>query len=541
MNQHDNDITLDRLADFLEGTLPEAEAARIRQALETSDALRAEYEWLRMAAEDIEAIGAHLEADSPEIDVVDGVMQTLEQAGASSNTVRLDSRKGKTRPGLAFWGAAALAAAVLLLMAGLAVRLGVFAPDTPDAPQVSEALEVPERPEDETLAVETEETPETDRLVAAMQQLVEGTESRLETSGRRVDRSTIRATDAPRIGDITVDEVVSLRQAALTNPEAWARLTQMATLDAGAAAEVAADPDAPPGAIVGVAASLSAEEARQLLVTAVGRMDQPQPYARLALAKTYLAAPFDAPEMEVEAPPPVLLDGMTPDDLHAFLNEIAALQALDPGNALFDALRAGALFRLGDTAGALAALQDLQAKEVATAYGLDSARSREQALTSAGMPEETARVLSAMLAGADEYNMLCDLARELLQSGQAYEAQGDLDTARDVYEATRRLGEQVAGNAPLSEEALAGVDIQRMALEELEALYGHSGLAGDIEQLTSSALALVSQIDSLGEILESLNQIILDGGDPGFWIQLSEQILEWGDLLLFQDTPWRGE
>ncbi len=540
MNQHDNDITLDRLADFLDGTLPEAEAARIRQALESSDALRAEYEWLRMAAEDIEALGARLDADAPEIDVLDRVMQATERTGASANTVRLDSRKGNSRPGIAFWSAAALAAAVLLMMTGVALRFGVLAPGAPDTPHVSEALDVPERPEDETLAQEAEETPETDRLVAAMQQLVEGTQSRLDTSGRRIDRTAMRTTDTPRIGDITTDEIVSLRQAALTDPNAWARLKQMATLDATAAAEVATNPDAPPEAIVGAAASLRAEEARQLLVTAVGRMDQHQPYARLALAKTYLADPVQPFETEAEVLPPALLDGMTADDLHAFLSEIAMLQAIDPHNALFDALRAGALLRLGDTAGALNALQELQGKDVATAYGLEAAHSREQALTAAGMTLETARVLSAMLAGSDEYNMLCDLGRELLQSGQAYEAQGDLDTARQVYEATRRLGEQVAENAPLSEEALAGVDIQRMALEELEALYGVSELAVDIEQLTSSALALVNQIDSLGEILGSLNQLILDGGDAGFWLQLSEQILEWGDLLLFRDVHWQG-
>lgn len=146
-------------------------------------------------------------------------------------------------------------------------------------------------------------------------------------------------------------------------------------------------------------------------------------------------------------------------------------------------------------------------------------------------------MLSAVLAGSDQYNMLCDLARDLVQSGQAYEAQGDPDVARRIYEATQRLGEQVTGNARLSEESLAGIDIQRMAMEGLETLYANSGLASEMERLTSSALALVSQINSLGGMLESLDRLFLGGGDNSFWSQLSAQILEFGDLAFFESIP----
>jgi len=228
---------------------------------------------------------------------------------------------------------------------------------------------------------------------------------------------------------------------------------------------------------------------------------------------------------------------MSENDLRAFLLEMAALQEVDPENALLDALQAGALLRLGDTEGALAALANLGGKDLATAYGLDAARSQQLALAAAGMSEESARMLSAVLAGSDQYNMLCDLARDLLQSGQAYEAQGDPDTARQIYEATQRLGEQVTGNAQLSEESLAGVDIQRMAMEGLESLYAESDLAGEMERLTTSALALVSQINSLGGMLEALDQLFLGGGDSSFWNQLSEQILQFGDLSVFESAP----
>ena len=115
-----------------------------------------------------------------------------------------------------------------------------------------------------------------------------------------------------------------------------------------------------------------------------------------------------------------------------------------------------------------------------------------------------------------------------------YETEGDANTAQQVYEATERLGQQVAESAQLSEEALAGVDIQRMAMEQLEVLYANGGFTGDLGRFTSSALELVNQINSLGGVLESLDQLFLSAGDSSFWSGLSEQILLFGDLVLFE-------
>jgi hypothetical protein len=76
-----------------------------------------------------------------------------------------------------------------------------------------------------------------------------------------------------------------------------------------------------------------------------------------------------------------------------------------------------------------------------------------------------------------------------------------------------------------------------MAMEGLEALYANRGLASEMERLTSSALALVSQINNLGGMLESLDRLFLGGGDSSFWSQLSAQILELGDLAFFESAP----
>ena len=531
MREDEHDITLDRLADCLDGMLSEEEALAVQKALEASGEVKADYAWLQTAARDFHAIGESIAHDAPEIDVLDAVMRAVEKADAAERIVRLDVRK-RSRPSLAFWGTVALAAAVVLVVLGLVFEIGLFAPAGQDVPPVAEGPDAPDIPGETVALVTPGETPASGRLSEAMEQLAQGVAEKLDTPSKHLDKGDFHATAAPEIGKVTQDEVVALRQAAVTEPGAWSRLQRMATLDAATVAELASDSDVLPEAIVGVAASLPDEEARQLLVTAVGRREQQKPYAGLALAETYISQP----EPTAELPEPALFDGMTDDELRAFLGEVAALQEADPQNALFDALRAGALFRLGDAEAALAALLALQGKETASAYGLDAAQSRQMGLIAAGMPEDAARMLSAVLAGSDQYNMLCDLARDLLQSGQAYEAQDDPDTAQQVYEATQRLGEQVSGGARLSEEALAGIDIQRMAMEELEGLYARSGLAGEIERLTTSALELVSQINNLGGILESLDQLFLSGGDSSFWNQLSEQILELGDLSLFEGS-----
>ncbi len=532
MRDREYDITLDALADSLEGKLSEAQAAEVRDALAASAEIRADYLWLQGVAHDLEAIGAQVIKGAPEIDVVDAVLRAVDRAAASEKTVHLEERK-PARPSFALWGAVALAAAAVVVIMGLVFEFGIFGPSEPSAPVASQGPARPPVPDERVAVIPPDETPGSGRLDDAMEQLERELAETLDTPSKHADRGGFLATDAPVLGNVTQDDVVALRQAAVSDPDAWVRLKRMATLDAATAAEVVSNPEVSPDAIVGAAASLPDEEARQWLVTAVGRMDQQKPYAGLALATTYMAQPAPTAEQPAFA----LFDGMTESDLRAFLSEMAALQEADPENALLDALRAGALLRLGDTDGALAALASLQGKDLATAYGLDAARSRQLALAAAGMSEESARMLSAVLAGSDQYNMLCDLARDLLQSGQAHEAQGDPDTARQIYEATQRLGEQVTGNAVLSEESLAGIDIQRMAMEGLEALYAGSDLAGEMERLTTSALALVSQINSLGGMLESLDQLFLGGGDSSFWNQLSEQILQFGDLSVFESSP----
>ncbi|HPV39116.1 MAG TPA: hypothetical protein PK729_17945, partial [Candidatus Hydrogenedentes bacterium] len=354
MRDREYDITLDALADSLEGKLSEAQAAEVRDALAASAEIRADYLWLQGVAHDLEAIGAQVIKGAPEIDVVDAVLRAVDRAAASEKTVHLEERK-PARPSFALWGAVALAAAAVVVIMGLVFEFGIFGPSEPSAPVASQGPARPPVPDERVAVIPPDETPGSGRLDDAMEQLERELAETLDTPSKHADRGGFLATAAPVLGNVTQDDVVALRQAAVSDPDAWVRLKRMATLDAATAAEVVSNPEVSPDAIVGAAASLPDEEARQWLVTAVGRMDQQKPYAGLALATTYMAQPAPTAEQPAFA----LFDGMTESDLRAFLSEMAALQEADPENALLDALRAGALLRLGDTDGALAALASL--------------------------------------------------------------------------------------------------------------------------------------------------------------------------------------
>ncbi|HPX42489.1 MAG TPA: hypothetical protein PLF51_18770, partial [Candidatus Hydrogenedentes bacterium] len=67
MRDREYDITLDALADSLEGKLSEAQAAEVRDALAASAEIRADYLWLQGVAHDLEAIGAQVIKGAPEI------------------------------------------------------------------------------------------------------------------------------------------------------------------------------------------------------------------------------------------------------------------------------------------------------------------------------------------------------------------------------------------------------------------------------------------------------------------------------------------
>ncbi|MEA3366345.1 MAG: hypothetical protein U9Q79_11960, partial [Candidatus Hydrogenedentes bacterium] len=227
----EKDITLDVLADYVEGNLSEEESARVRKAVEASEATRSEYAWLQLAAADLHVIGESIVRNAPEIDVLDGVMRAVEKADESAKIVERKELR-KPRPSFALWGGMALAAALLLVVAGLIFEWGVFTPAKRVVPPVAERPQAPEQPDEPKVAATDQG--ESERLGIIMQQLARDRDvaDRLGSSAKHVNPSEFLATAAPDMSKVSQDEVVALRQAAITDPQAWGRLQRMATLDA---------------------------------------------------------------------------------------------------------------------------------------------------------------------------------------------------------------------------------------------------------------------------------------------------------------------
>jgi tetratricopeptide (TPR) repeat protein len=206
---------------------------------------------------------------------------------------------------------------------------------------------------------------------------------------------------------------------------------------------------------------------------------------------------------------------------------------LDPDNALAYYLEAKLLLEAGDTEGALAALEQARQLEEASAYSLQAAAFREQALEQSGLAPEAAKTVTALTAGIDEYAFLMDLSDDLLESGQTFLAAGDIQTAQEIFEAVHQLGTQLEEGASLLQEKLAALDIQRAAINVLEGLYTAIQSVEGIEFLTTQAIDLTVALGEIGNFFTALDELFLGEGSTGFFTMISDVILMQGDLTLF--------
>jgi hypothetical protein len=147
------------------------------------------------------------------------------------------------------------------------------------------------------------------------------------------------------------------------------------------------------------------------------------------------------------------------------------------------------------------------------------------------MPADSARFLAATSAGQREYNDVVSLGQDLLNQGQRYEEVKDYETANSIYNAVRELGVQVEQGALLSNERLAGYDLQMGALDAVarvaEILKTPEGLQiieGTYNVLADSLTGFVDYLGAVGQYLNSATP-----SDAG---QIGSQILTQGDLNL---------
>ena len=509
MNAGELERVQEDLLAFLEGELSPDEAKRVEAQLASSELYRREHAWLQAAYADLDAMGRAFSSKSPQVDLLNAVMGMVAEAGHPKKIVSIDAERARRRERGRTWLGVAAAAAIVFALLGYAVFKGMSAHEGPGPGQLTEVQPVePRIIEVPGPAPDAERTLDDER-----QQFMEKRKQLHEAIKTALSPGSIEATESPDLDVPSMDEILAARRDASGDRRGISRLMQWASLKKERALDIARNPDSTPQVIVGAAESLTGQEAAQVLLTAVGQLPD-DPHARLELAKAYDEAP-DA-ESETQA-----------------LEQLPSLYTLDPDNALPYYLEAKLRLEQNDLAGALEALRIAQSLPKASAYSLESALAKAEALIASGLPADEAQLVSALTAGMDQYNFLCDLGKNLLEYGQDYMAAGDYDAAKGIVEAVQRLGQQAEEGALFSQEQLAGLDMQAAAIDVLEELYTAFEYSEGIDQLTTQTRDLVASIDQLGGFFDALDQLFFSDESSDFFTMISGWILQSGDLTLF--------
>src|SRR5690606_13697617 len=133
----------------------------------------------------------------------------------------------------------------------------------------------------------------------------------------------------------------------------------------------------------------------------------------------------------------------------------------------------------------------------AHAYTLEAAQYHEEALVASGMPEDSARLVTAFTSGPAEYEEMVALGNDLLNYAQYVQELGDNEAALLITESVQRFGQQLDVGALFSHERFAGLELQTTALNILETKYGSDRtdtLVQNMEAVTAGFNNLVSFI-----------------------------------------------
>ena len=503
---------MDRLQEeliaYIEGELPPDARARVERSVAESPEMQAELDWLRSAYADIESTEQGAQPAAPEIDIVDAVMRAVTKAGAPGDVISLDAARASRRR---WWPVIAAAAAVAVIAGYLVVHdSGSGVP-----PNVAVGPGTQIKPN----------TPGTSKGPIEPTKLAKSIEALDKKRGEigAVGEKTLTITPAPILHlPNGLPEVVEARRDAATKGASIDKLLEWARMNRQTALKVADAPDAAPEAMVGAAESLSGEDQRRILLTAIGRMEN-DPNSRMQLAKNLEeTAPASDPAVEAQSQTQALA-------------QLSDIKAIDPSNALPYYFEAKIQLDQGDTQGALDALKQAANLSTASAYSLESALAEAKALEASGMETDAARMVAALTAGVDENNFLCQLADDLLKYAQDFMSAKDPATAQAIYDGVEQMGRQVVTGANLSQEQLAGLDIQRYALEGLGQLYATVESADGVASVTEAMNALTAQVEDLAGLFNALDEMFLKPMTTDFWNMVSGLILGTGDITLVQN------
>ncbi|NUM56834.1 MAG: hypothetical protein HUU46_24660 [Candidatus Hydrogenedentes bacterium] len=499
----------EELIAYIEGELAPEARSRVEREIENSPEVHAELEWLRAAYADLEAIEHKARIHAGSIDIVDGVMCAVKKATAPVEVVSFEKARSAKR---ALWPALAAAAAVM-------AAIGYLVFSGPDAPATNGTTNGTTGPQ--LAAPPKSNVPELPTSLANSRDALEKKRKELGPDADEIAKPLV-LTQGPNLQlPGGVDEVIAARRDATTKGASVDKLLEWARLDREFARKLVDAPDADPDVLVAASESLAGEERRRVLLTAVGKLED-DPNSRMQLARAYVdepaADPRTAEEHQAQA-----------------LTQLSDVKSIDPENALPYYFEAKVQLDEGDTEAALLSLQSASGLSEASAYSLKSALAQAEALEASGMEADVARMVAALTAGVDENNFLCQLAADLLEYAQGFLSANDTATAEAIYNGVEQLGRQVEAGADLSQEQLAGVDIQRHALEGLGQLYTTVESADGVASVTEATNALTVDVIELAEFLTALDELFLKPMTTEFWNLLSGIVLVSGDIFLFEN------
>lgn len=457
--------------------------------------------WMRALMGDMDRLAATARAQAPSCDLVDQVLRTVSE-GETAEPAKVAAFPARRRAGV--WGRvawyAAAAAAVALMLGGLyqMTRQRDGSEDLERQLAGAEGGAESGSPDPEGTWGPGESV---DRTLASAREtvLVEGAQT-----------GALEEVDPPDVSAITLADVIATRRAGSADPDEMARFGRWASLSREDALAIVQSPEADVRAVLGAVASVPPSEQESYLLMAVGALPESAP-ARFMLAQNQVAYAAD------------------PGEAYAQLDTLAGL---DQQNALPYYLQAKILLDANDVEGALGLLDEARGLPTATAYSLDEALFREQALIASGMDEEAARVLAAFTAGDAQHEFLCALSEDLLHYGRFFAEEGDYATAERIYQSVQRFGEQLNQGATLVADRLAGLDVERAAIEGLTELYAVLGSTEGIEALTTQALDLFAGMDGIGAFVQAVEGFVTTTSDPDLWSRLAARVLEGGETAL---------
>lgn len=497
----------DQLVDLLDGVLSkEAEDALLRHIGECAVCHDA-YKWMQTASTDLFAIGDEIRRHTPPINLVEAVLSDVAKIKAPSpgKLVAFERRQARSRFRWAagFAGLAAAAAAVFLLwVSGYRMTAG----PAPNANQVANTNVVtPETP----VPPSARPKPESGGLKATqLPELAEVNRSADELFARRWEKTESGKEGIEEVASLSLDDVLSLRKQAITDPEAREQLARWASLATERARQIAASETASTEAKVAAAQALPPEEAQPILLAAATAQPD-NPYLRYQLSRSY---------------------SKTPETSQKAVAELQQVAQLDPDNAtaLYDL--ATQLFQAGDVQGALAALEQARSAQSASAYTSESAGSLHDALVATGMPDDVARLMAALTAGSQQYTDLVSMSQQLLDYGRQFEQSGNTQLAQQIFEAVYTMGTQIASNATYSSEQLAGLDIQNAALDVLSGFVAFLENPQNVEMLAEQTRGLLDAFSAIGQFFTAIDQVISADHPASFVDAMSSFILQNGDL-----------